>query len=317
MQISLSRRRVLGLIAAASTVVAPAAGRAQTANLVRIGSTPSDSFAEPYFAADQGYFTRAGLNAPITNFSAGGPIVQAAAAGAVDVGIGDSIAVATAVRAGVPFVFFAGCGMYKTEAPTTLMCVPKTSPFRTPKDIEGNTVAVANISSISTIAVKLWLDTNGADLTKIKFFELPQAEMAPALVRGTVSAAFLNETFFTGQRDNIKIFAKPYDSIGKSFLISGWFANRDWLSRNPDTARKLVRAIYDSARWANAHQDDTAVILSKYSGMDVARIRGINRTVFATGIDPSMFQAVLDAATKYGLLTAHVNAADLIATIPA
>jgi ABC-type nitrate/sulfonate/bicarbonate transport system substrate-binding protein len=311
MTVRLSRGRALTILAAAPATLLPAPASAQ-ASAVRIGSTPSDSFAQPYFAADQGYFTRAGLTATISNFTAGGPIVQACAAGAIDVGIADSIAIANAVHGGVPFALFAGSAFYSSSAPTTLLCVTKTSPLRTAKDIEGQTVAVANISSISTVAVKAWLEASGADLAKIKIFELPQAEMAAALVRGTVAAAFLNETFFTSERERLRVFSAPYDAVGKQFMISGWFATRDWLTRSADLAKRLTQAIYESSRWANGHHDQTAAILAKYSGMDVARIREIHRVNFATGLEPRMFQPVLDVATKYKLIEGKVSAADLI-----
>jgi ABC-type nitrate/sulfonate/bicarbonate transport system substrate-binding protein len=307
----LSRGRALTLLAATPGLLQPIPAGAQ-GSTVRIGSTPSDSFAQPYFATDLGFFTRAGLTTTLSNFTAGGPIVQAAAAGAIDVGIADSIAIANAVHGGVPFAYFAGSALYSSTAPTTLLCVAKTSPLRTAKDIEGQTVGVANISSISTVAVKAWLEASGADLAKIKIFELPQAEMAAALVRGTVAAAFLNETFYTSERERLRVFAAPYDAVGKQFMLSGWFATRDWLARNPDLAKRLAGAIYDSSRWANAHHDQTAAILAKYSGMDVARIREIHRVTFTTGLEPRMFQPVLDIAARYKLIDGRVNAADIM-----
>jgi NitT/TauT family transport system substrate-binding protein len=311
---SVSRRGALmtafGLLAVPQLAV-PAG--AQTATTVRIGAATAESFAEPYFAADQGFFTRAGINAPISTFSAGGPIVQAAAANAIDVGIGDVIAVANAVHAGVPFALFAGGGLYSSDAPTSVLCVATGSPVRTPKDLEGQTIAVANFSSITSVGVKAWLEANGVDLAKVRFYELPQAEMAAAIVRGTVTAAFIAETFYTSERDKLRIFAQPYDTVAKQFLISGWFASRDWLARNAESAKHLADAIYAAARWSNEHQDDTAAVLSKLTGMDVARIRSIHRVQWAVKLDPRLIQPVLDVATKYKLLETHMSAADIMA----
>jgi NitT/TauT family transport system substrate-binding protein len=298
-----------GLLAL-SQFSAPAGAQAQTT--VRIGSATADSFAEPYFAADQGFFTRAGIDAPITTFSAGGPIVQAAAAGAIDVGIGDVIAVANAVHAGVPFALFAGGGLYSSDAPTSVLCVAAGSPLRTPKDLAGQTIAVANFSSITTVGVKAWLEANGVDLTTVRFYELPQAEMAAAILRGTVTAAFIAETYFAGQRDKLRIFAQPYDTVAKQFLISGWFASRDWLAHNAPGAKQLADAIYATARWSNDHQDQTAAVLSKLTGMDVARIRSIHRVRWAASLDGRLIQPVLDVATRYKLLDTHMNAADIM-----
>lgn len=305
-----SRKAALAILAAACT--APAAVRAQAMTL-RIGAATADSFAEGYYAADQGAFAKAGIDATIATFPAGGQIVQAAAAGAIDVGVGDPIALANAAKAGVPLAYFAGSGLYTSDAPTSLMVVPSASPIRTAKDFEGQAIGVANLSSIILVAVKAWLERGGADLAKVKFFELAQSQLAEAAVRGTVAGAFVSETFISGQSDKLRILGACYDALAKQFLLSGWFAKRDWIRANPEVAKRYAQVMYDTARWANGHHDDTAAILSKQTGMELARIKAIHRMQYATSLDPKLLQPVLDASAKYKLLDARLSAADLIA----
>jgi ABC-type nitrate/sulfonate/bicarbonate transport system substrate-binding protein len=79
------RRDALGLTLA-GIVAVPTATRAQTPVSVRVGAPPYEAAAEVYFARDQGYFTKAGLDVsivPILNTSA---IAEAVASGGVDVG---------------------------------------------------------------------------------------------------------------------------------------------------------------------------------------------------------------------------------------
>ncbi len=81
--------------------------------------------------------------------------------------------------------------------------------------------------------------------------------------------------------------------------------------------RRLATALYDTARWANGHHDETAPILAKYAKLDLARIRAMNRTRYATSLDPKLMQPVLDIALRYNLLEKPKSpAADLIARIP-
>jgi hypothetical protein len=112
-----------------------------------------------------------------------------------------------------------------------------------------------------------------------------------------------------------KIFGKPYDAIAKQFLISDWFTTRDWLAKNPDAAKRFVGAIYDAARWANGHHDDSAAILAKYTKVDVERIKRMNRCTYATDLQPAMVQPVLDTAFKYKSLGTAINAASMIAKV--
>jgi ABC-type nitrate/sulfonate/bicarbonate transport system substrate-binding protein len=109
--------------------------------------------------------------------------------------------------------------------------------------------------------------------------------------------------------------AKAYDACAKNFYINSWFANRDWLAKNAETVRKLVRAIYDTARWANSHHAETALILAKYAKMDPEKIRKMNRAVYDTVIDPKKLQPPLDIAWKYHALERPLLASELIVRV--
>src|SRR5262249_54953755 len=157
--------------------------------------------------------------ADITILPNGERLVQAMAGNALDVAIADPIQVAHAINAGVPLVFIAGGGLYSTTAPATALIVAKNSPLKQPKELEGTTVGVVGLASVSALAVREWMRQSGIDLEKVKLVELGFPEMAAAVVRGTVSAAFLGEPFLSGNRNDIRIFAKAYDAIGKQFYI--------------------------------------------------------------------------------------------------
>lgn len=315
MSAGLTRARTLALLA-----VAPAFGtapvRAQTTPL-RLGGSGTDLYIEPFLALDGGYLSRAGLgNAEVSALANGGAIASAIAGGALEAGLADMIQIANAANRGLPFAFFAGSGLYASDAPILALCVAKSGAVKTAKDLEGGTVALVALKSITEAAVREWLRVNGADLTKIKFFEIPYAEMAPAVGRGTVAAAFIGEPFLSAAKDDVRILGRCYDAVAPSFYISAWFASRDWIAKNGETVRRLTTALYDTARWANGHHDETAPILAKYAKLDLARIRAMNRTRYATSLDPKLMQPVLDIALRYQLIEKPVAAADLIARIP-
>lgn len=309
----LSRATALGLIAGAAAL--PAAVRAQGAPVtVRAGSVPADTYAGGYYALDLGLFAKAGLNVEITPFSNGAAMAAAAAGGSIDVGIGDATELANGVSRGLPFVLIAGGGVYSSAAPTTTLCVAKSSTIAKAADLEGQTVAVVSLVSLMSAAVKAWLTQNGADVDKVHLVEMPFPQMPGALARGTLAAATLSEPIMSDAiAGDAKIFGKPYDAIAKQFNISDWFTTRDWLAKNTDVAKRFVGAIYDAARWANTHHDDSAVILAKYSKIDVDRIRRMNRSGYATDLRAAMVQPVLDTAFKYKALATATQASSLIA----
>lgn len=310
----MKRSRALALTAA--LVAVPAAVRAQAGPVVRLGGSATDLYIEPFLALDGEFFAKAGLNVEVTALANGGAIASAIAGGALDAGLADAIQVANGVNRGLPFAFFAGSGLYSSDAPILALCTGKNGPIKAAKDIEGQTVAIVALKSITEAAVREWLRTNGADLTKVKFLEMPYGEMAPALTRGTIAAAFIGEPFLSAAKNDVRMLGRSYDVVAPSFYISCWFGARDWIGRNPEVVRKLTRALYDTARWANGHHNETASILAKYSKLDVEKIRAMNRTRYGTSMDPKLMQPVLDIAVRYQLIEKPVAVADLIVQVP-
>jgi len=85
------------------------------------------------------------------------------------------------------------------------------------------------------------------------------------------------------------------------------------VNRNAGAVRKFVSAIYATARWANAHPNETAPFLAKYGKIDLATVLAINRSRCAESWSPRMVQPALDIGYKYGFFSRHLAAADLMA----
>jgi len=310
MNVPLSRSRVLALITAAPVLRATAV-RAQ-ATTIRLGSsTQGDSYFLAFYAGEAGFFQKAGLTVEVTNFTSAGAIAAALAGGALDVAFVDPILVANAFIHGVPWAFFAGGGLYSTEAPTSLLCAAPNSTIRSGKDLEGKAVAVVALNSISTLGVQAWIESTGGDLSKIKLFQTTFSTMVPALTRGDVGAAFIAEPVLSQVKKDVQVVAKAYDAIAKSFLICAGFSSHAWLSQNAAVARRLAQAISETTRWANTHHDETALIVSKDAGIPLEAIRNMTRVKYAD-LDARLLQPVLDAALRYKTIEKPVMATDIV-----
>lgn len=99
-----------------------------------------------------------------------------------------------------------------------------------------------------------------------------------------------------------------------TLYINSWFAPRAWLARNSDLARRLTRAVYDTARWSNANHALTAPILANYSKLDEQTVRAMTRVPFATTLDARLLQPVLDTAHEFNQLD-KINAETLIVRV--
>jgi NitT/TauT family transport system substrate-binding protein len=312
----MKRSAMLALTGASVAAGFPLGARAQTEPAkIRIGSSRTDTFGAGFYATDGGFFKAAGIDVELLTFSNGAAVAAACAGGSLDVGIGEVTELANGVAHGLPFALIAGAGLFATDAPTTMLCVAKDSPIKRPHDLEGKTIAVPVLVSLSAISVKLWLVKNGVDLNKVRFTEISTAAMPAGLEHGTVDAAHIGEPGLTIGGAQVRPIATPYSAIARQFLISDWFTTRDWIAKNPDLAKRVVTVAYQTARWANGHQDLTAPIIAKYAGLDLERARTMRRTRFATTLDAGLVQPILDAAAQFGGLSRPMKADELIAKV--
>ncbi len=309
----MKRSAALALLAAAST--APLG--AQTLAPVRIGTSLSDPFLEPYYGVDQGFFANAGINADVQALANGSTIMAAVLGGALDTGNTDLTQLANAYNRGGDVGVVAAGAIYDAKLPTISLCVRKDSPLKSPKDFEGQIIAVPNLKSTGGIAISEWLVRGGADLTKVKFYEMLFPEMGPALATGRVSAALNGEPFLTDSKNDIRRIVNPYDYVAKNFYTGVWFAKRSWLNANVAAAKSFTTAMYTTARWANAHQSDSAVIAARLTKLDVQKVRSFVRNTFATSLEVRYAQPLLDIAFKYKLIDKATSASDLFWTPPA
>ena len=98
----------------------------------------------------------------------------------------------------------------------------------------------------------------------------------------------------------------------KTFCVSVWYASKPWFEADPARAKAALGAIYDTARWANAHHDATFAILVRDGKLDANKARGMERTTYATTLTPAMVQAVITIAMQNKMFAKPVNANTII-----
>jgi NitT/TauT family transport system substrate-binding protein len=307
-------KRSTFLACAGGAALLPAYARSAAAAVkLRVAVVPTDSYALPYYGLDQGFFAKAGIDVDLQTFTTGSAITNALAGNALDVGLADPIQVGEAVLRGVPFAFFAGGTIYSTSAPTTELCVKSEGPVKSAQDLSGQTLGVFGLGSMPEFATRAWLSSNGVDPLNVKFVEIPPAAMVPAIARGTVIAGVVSEPALSAaDQSGVVPFAKVYDACAKSFYINSWFANRTWLGQNAATVRKLIDAIYETARWSNAHRPLTLPILAKYTKVQPDQAARMQRATFDTTLAKDRLQPPLDIAWKNHALSKALTATDLI-----
>jgi NitT/TauT family transport system substrate-binding protein len=293
----------LGLgVSAASAQVTP----------LRIGVALADGFSQSDYALDKGFFKAAGFDVTLMTLPTGAAIASAVAGGAIDIGISNVAQLASAIARNIPFVLIAGGGLSNASAKLVVL---NDSPFKTPKDLIGKTVAVEALGDLTQIAPSAWLEQNGVDFHKVHFIEIHFPEMSAALSRGTVDSAMIGEPFLSAiVGTTARILANPYAAIAPAFMVSAWFATRDFVAKNRDTVKRFASVMSDTARWANANHDQSAEILAKYTHIDPTVISRMTRALYATSLDPQQILPLLTQLYKFRATDKPLTVADVVAT---
>jgi NitT/TauT family transport system substrate-binding protein len=306
------RRRTLVWSLAAFALAGTRRVRAQTLAPLRIGTVPQDSGSECYYGHDTGIFAKHGIDATISGMVSGPAIASALLAGSLDIGFSNMFSLEAAYDKGFPFTLIAPASVYDDAAPTSLLLVPKDSTIRTAADLTGKTVSTNGLRNIGEYGPAIWIDKNGGDATTVKFVEIPNSEIKDALLSHRIDAANITEPFLTDVKPVTRVLAKAYTGIAPRFLIGAWFTTTGWAQAHPDLVKQFVDAMRETAVWANAHQRESAEMLAKGTGVDIAVVRNATRARFGEVLAADLIQPTIDVAVRYKLVTKPLTPRDLI-----
>jgi NitT/TauT family transport system substrate-binding protein len=301
---------LLGSTAAIPLAARPAFGQALTP--IKVATTPTDIGAQPFYATAMGFFKAQGLDADTQIISNGAAITSAVLGGAIDIAQSNVVSLALAHQRGLDVVVIAPAGVYSSKEPTSAIVVKSSSPYKTAKDLNGKVIACNGLQNISQIGPEAWLDKNGADLSTIKWTDMPFPDMLAALDTGRVDAALIAEPVLSdalahGNRD----LGNAYDAVASSFLIGAWFTTGAWAKAHPDVVKRFQKAMLVTAVWANKNRPQSAEILAKATKIQFEPT--MKRTTYGEKLDAAMMQPLIDATAKYGTLKTAFPAIDLVA----
>ncbi len=311
--VSRSRLFAAGFAASSALLVGGVRTRASAqSTVIHLGVSPFEAHADAYYAQDLGLFKRAGLDVAIQQFSGGATVIAAIVGGSLQIGAGSPLPVASARLRGVHIVLVAPGYIYEStgSSPIDALAVAANSPYRTGRDLNGKTVAVAGVKSVAQIAAYAWIDRNGGDSSTVRAVELPQNAMADAVADGRVDAAEIGDPALTAGIDagKVRIIGKAYDAIAKRLFASTWFSTDEWADRNGDTIKRFTGAINDASAWAVKNPEAAATTLQKYMKVTFTRAHEYH----ARTLDPALIQPLLDAAAHYKVLDRPMEAREII-----
>jgi NitT/TauT family transport system substrate-binding protein len=290
----------------------PASAADAPLQTIRVATIPIDAGSEVYYAQKMGFFKNNGINVEITALTNGAAVTAAVISGAVDIGQSNAVSVAQAHEHGIPVVIIAGANRFLVTAGESGLVVNADSTIHTAQNLNGKTVAISGVRGIMEIGMRNWVDKNGGDSTAVKFVDMPFPAMIAALAQHRVDAAQLTIPELQAAIDSkqSRFISDVYSAISKDFLIGGWIATTPWVQAHPDLAASYAKAIYQTAKWANTHHAESAVILEEVSKIHMTR--SDHRIPFAEKLTTTDLQPLIDICAKYGILKTAFPASEIV-----
>lgn len=264
----LSRRRLLKNAALASGAIAlPAMPYVARAALKPITFTldwlyqgASVGF---LLAKDKGYYADAGLDVTIAPGKGSATTAQLVASKATQIGFSDGFVVGNGVAKGMAIKAVAS--IYRRD-PAALMVLDE-SPIKTPKDLEGKTVAMT-AGSAQFQQWPAFTKGAGVDPEKIQIINVDPAGVGPALVSGKVPAI---GGYVFSYLPSIEIRAKKklrmfwFADYGVTVVSNCIIVHNDMLKSDPDAIRGFVVASIKGFLYGRQHEAEVMPTVKKYN----------------------------------------------------
>ena len=311
----IDRRALLGLAAGAGAALAARPARAQSLTTIRVSTFVSESTGTVFYAQDQGFFAKHGLNMQFTPATGGAAVGSAMVAGDVDLGEGDPLTVAIGRDKGLPFVIIAP-GELQTSVKPTFGIVVRDAAVKLGADFNNKTMASNVAHGFGSLVTDAWIDNNGGNSKSVKWTEMPFPALSPALQRGIIDGYVAPEPFVSaGVKAGGTLVLLNRKPVAPVMLQGTWFTTASWLAKNPVAARAFADAIAEAGAWANSNPHAAAEIIAKYSKIPLAVIESSTmRGNYALRLDPATIAPLVAAGHKYGYLSKPIAMSDLLAT---
>jgi NitT/TauT family transport system substrate-binding protein len=297
------------LVAVLLSLAAATPVSSQTKPTVRVGYIPSDSFAALYIMADR-HLPAAGIGVETVRLAGGTEILSQVATGQLHIGgTGMGAAGFNAVASSLPVEFVAPLHSGYVEDYFTVRKVSWEKEVKRIADLKGKPVAL----NVRGAAVEWMLDQalrkDGLTLRDVQVKIMPFPDMVPALETGAVEAAILTEPFPTlAEERGVAVRPLPRPTGAKATPITAIFWNKEWATKEPELAHKVMVAYLKAARdlaldngWKQERNIDLMV---KYTGAKADVIRRARAHVLDPNLemDPAVLESMQRLSGEMGFL---------------
>jgi len=275
-----------------------------------VGVIPIADVAPLYLGIEKGFFRDERLDVEPQPIQGGAAAVPSVMANEFQIAFGNSISLLQAQQRNLQLrIVTEGVQGGKSDKDSTNgMMVPKGSDVREASDLEGKTIAVNTLDNLGEVTVKSSLESQGADVSDLKFVEVPFPEMNTALGRDGVAAAWHVEPFISQltAEGGRKLF-DPFVETHPRLTPAQYFGSAKFLDKNPEVEESFRRAMNKSLDYAQTHEAEVRKLIPEYSEIPAPVAEKIPLPYWTSDLNEDSVRELATLAEKYGVLEGEVD----------
>jgi NitT/TauT family transport system substrate-binding protein len=310
-------KRPAFLAASAALVAFPSRVRSQGLTKIRIGASANADSIGSLWGIQSGIFQRSGLDVEVVRMNNGASVSAAVIGGSLEMGKGSLFVLIGAHSKGVPILLEGASNVYHADQPDSALIVSKNSPVRSPRELNGKTIAVPSLGDFYAVVILAWIDQRGGDSKTLKVLELPNVATAAAIVDGRIDAAILAEPLLSDsvQSGKCRILGYPHEALGPRSISTAYFCTTAFAQQNVAAMTRFRKGLDEASAYVNAHPAEMMPIIGKYTGIDMKTVASMAPNSIGTTaqlLDPKLIQPTIDFAQRYKAIPKAFPAREMV-----
>ena len=281
---------------------------------INIGVLPIADVAPLYLGRNKGFFADERLEVE-PRVTGGGGIVPGVVSGELQLGWSNTTSLITARAKGLPLrILSRGVrGGSNPEESSADILVKRDGPISNPKDLEGRTIGVAALQSVSTLTANAALEKQGVDVSKLKYIEVAFPQAVGALESGRIDAAYVAEPFATlGLKAGHRSISRPILETAPDFIVATYFTTEKYIVEHKDVIDRFDRAVNRAYDYAESHPEEIREVLATYTAIPSDVAKEMRLPDFSRLTDTSTLDLTVTLAKKYGYIDTEPDISQFI-----
>ena len=272
---------------------------------VAFGLFPSSAVAAVQLGIDKGFFEEQGIDLEMVLGQGSAAQLPALSSGSLQFMLTSPTTPLVATTQGLDIKIVSGYAKNRADIVTdsVAVMVPKGSPIKSAKDLEGKTVSVNALGSIGDIGIREAVAQDGGDPDKVTFVQLGFPEVPAQLESGQIDAGMAGPPFMQQILSAGGAVASDFIQLahlgGAELVIA---ASGDFVESDPETVKKFDAALAETLDYAETHLDEVREQLPELLGTDPAIAAKTDFIEYDAELDVAAIDQFAELLAKYDIV---------------